>query len=145
MRRAYLDTNLYISYLLKPNGESPPASIVRAGIAGFFTILFGDPTLRELLTKVAGKPYLASRIYQHDVDDFLELLHDSAAYVPHAPDVIPAVSRDRKDDYLLTYAILSHADYLVTGDKDLLILERIDDLLIVTPAEFLFLLEHDQA
>ena len=142
--RAYLDTNLYISYLLKPLGQSPPSAIIRAGIAGGFTLLFADPTLHELLGKVARKAYLMSRIHQEDVDDLLALLRSRAEYVQHVPDVIPAISRDIKDDYLITYSVMSQADYLVTGDKDLLVLECIQDLLIVTPADFMFLLEHDE-
>ncbi len=51
--RAYLDTNLYVSYLLDPFSNTPPAAIIRSGISGVFTILFEDPTLRELLGKIA--------------------------------------------------------------------------------------------
>ena len=52
-------------------------------------------------------------------------------------DPIPAVTRDPKDDYLLAHAVLGAADYLVSGDQDLLVLERLEGVKIVTPREFL--------
>ncbi|HWV23024.1 MAG TPA: putative toxin-antitoxin system toxin component, PIN family [Thermomicrobiales bacterium] len=139
--RVYLDTNAYLSYLLKPLSTSPPSALVRAGLSGDFTILIGDPTVREIIDKATGKPYLAGHIAREDVDDFLSLLLDQAERIQDAPTIIPAVCRDRKDDYLLTYSLIGHADYLVSGDKDLLDLGRVEDLNIVTPAEFLALLE----
>jgi uncharacterized protein len=49
---------------------------------------------------------------------------------------IPAVTRDRKDDYLLAYAVVGAADYLVTGDEDLLVLKHVGRLRIVSPPAF---------
>ena len=40
------------------------------------------------------------------------------------PKVIPAISRDPDDDYLLALAKVGKADILITGDKDLLVLEK---------------------
>lgn len=51
-------------------------------------------------------------------------------------DSIPARCRDPKDDYLLELALVSEADYLITGDKDLLTVEKIGSCQIVTAMEF---------
>lgn len=54
---------------------------------------------------------------------------------------VPAVTHDPDDDYVLAYALIGAADYLVTGDKGLLALQGlIDGLEIVTPAQFVELL-----
>ncbi|MCA1602016.1 MAG: putative toxin-antitoxin system toxin component, PIN family [Acidobacteria bacterium] len=47
------------------------------------------------------------------------------------------VCRDPKDDKLLEVAISDAADFLVTGDKDLLVLNPFRGVEIVTPREFL--------
>lgn len=50
--------------------------------------------------------------------------------------------RDPKDIVILATALDGHADYLVTGDKDLLVLanhKSIRPLQIITPTEFLHL------
>lgn len=53
---------------------------------------------------------------------------------------IPKVVRDVKDDYLLGICESCHADFLVTGDTDLLILKSYGNTAVVTMNEFLQLL-----
>lgn len=45
--------------------------------------------------------------------------------------------RDPEDDYLLAYALVGKADYLVTGDRDLLVLGSVGKTKIVTAQQFL--------
>lgn len=40
------------------------------------------------------------------------------------------------DDYILAAAVNAGCDYLVTGDKDLLTLKKLEGMSIVTPREF---------
>jgi hypothetical protein len=56
-------------------------------------------------------------------------------------DVVPAVSRDPHDDVYLTCARAGDADVLITGDQDLLVLQVHGRTRILTPAQFLGLLE----
>ncbi len=48
-----------------------------------------------------------------------------------------AVCRDPKDDKLLELAVSGNADFLVTSDKDLLVLNPFRGVEIITPREFL--------
>jgi len=54
--------------------------------------------------------------------------------------IVPTVritkSRDPKDDMLLALAFAGDAHYLITGDKDLLVLRKFGKTEIVTPKEF---------
>ncbi|NJN72953.1 MAG: putative toxin-antitoxin system toxin component, PIN family [Limnothrix sp. RL_2_0] len=47
------------------------------------------------------------------------------------------VSRDPKDNKFLELAVDGNADYLITGDQDLLILHPFQKTQIITPAQFL--------
>jgi predicted nucleic acid-binding protein len=47
------------------------------------------------------------------------------------------VCRDRKDDKILDLAINGQAEYIVTGDKDLLVLKLFRGVKIITAEEFL--------
>jgi putative PIN family toxin of toxin-antitoxin system len=140
--RAYLDTNLYISYLLNPFGKGPPTTIVDAGLEHRFSMVFGTPTVDEILRKVATKPYLGSRIPREEADEFLWLLHQLGEFIEDSPPVIPAISRDRNDDYLLAYSAIARVDFLVSGDHDLLELGEFEGVRIVSPAVFAALLDH---
>jgi uncharacterized protein len=46
------------------------------------------------------------------------------------------ISRDPNDDHVLALASESKADYIITGDKDLLVLEQQEGTLIVQPRQF---------
>ncbi len=41
-----------------------------------------------------------------------------------------------KDEYLPSHALLAKADYLVTGDEDLLALGELGGVTVVRPADF---------
>lgn len=57
------------------------------------------------------------------------------------PVKIEKVCRDPFDDYVLAAAVVGKADYLVTADKDLLVLEKHRKVAIVTPSEFTAIME----
>jgi predicted nucleic acid-binding protein len=43
---------------------------------------------------------------------------------------------DPKDDHLIAYAVTGQADYLVSGDKELLLLQTAGSVAIVNSAQF---------
>ena len=135
--RALFDTNIFISYLLPTTEEGPIVEIVEAAITGAFTLLLPEEVVAEFSRTVARKPYLAQRIDLADAETLINELKEGAEVITAIGVPIPVVTRDRKDDYLLAYALLGQADYLVTGDKDLLVLGQVDQVQIVRPAEFL--------
>jgi uncharacterized protein len=61
--------------------------------------------------------------------------------LPPPLEEIAAYSRDPKDDYLVAYGVVNEADYLITGDLDLLVLGQVGDLQIVNPAQFIAVLQ----
>ena len=48
-----------------------------------------------------------------------------------------SICRDPKDNYLLALAKDSQADFLITGDKDLLVLEKFENTVICTLTDFI--------
>lgn len=136
MNRAILDANIAISYLLNPSGDGPPAKVVRAAVSVDFVLLASPKLLHEIRDKVTNKPYLARRISLPAISELFDLLAANGEVHDDDEIVYPAISRDRKDDYLLTNAVIHHVDYLVTGDKDLLVLSEFEGVQIVSPAEF---------
>ncbi len=53
-----------------------------------------------------------------------------------------AGSRDPNDNYLLSLAADGHADYIVTGDSDLLVLRKTGQTQIVTLSDFMQAISH---
>ena len=138
--RALLDANVLISCLLSTRESSPTRTVVRAAILGTYTLLLHDEIATEIIEKVDTKPYLARRIMREEAEALFELLRQVAEPMPTITEEIPPVSRDPKDDYLLAYGLVGGADYLVTGDEDLLTLGDVEGLEIDSPREFVTLL-----
>ena len=67
-------------------------------------------------------------------------LAKSARNFPNAPEV-SVVTRDPSDDQVIACALAAQADYLVTGDYDMLVLGEHKGVRIVAPRQFLDLLE----
>ena len=146
--RVILDANIFVSYLLyiggdKPRShrESPIVQIIEAGLEGQFRLLIAHELMQELIRRVPTKRYLAERIAQEVLDDFTNLLSEAGEIISPVSHPLPIATRDPKDDYLLVYALAGQANYLVTGDDDLLSLGEVEGLTIISPSEFAKLLQ----
>jgi len=56
--------------------------------------------------------------------------------VVQAPAPIPAICRDPDDDEVLALAVAAGCGWLITGDKDLLVLDGYEGMRIVTVRQF---------
>lgn len=133
-----VDTNVLLSVALAPTGV--PAMLVdRLLQAG--KLVFSDRTFAEL----------DARIWQPKFDRYLpierrrRLLREASA-AAYWVDVASALStcrysRDPDDDAFVHAAIAAAASRLVTGDNDLLCLNPLDDLRILSPRQALDELE----
>jgi putative PIN family toxin of toxin-antitoxin system len=128
--RAVVDVNVLISGVLSAKGSS--AEILRASRDGQFELVVSESLLAELKRTLAY-PKLRKRIPPEKAAAFADWIRDSGTVVEDPANPPPVGSRDPDHDYLLALAINRRA-YLVTGDKDLLVLS--DDLPILTPAQF---------
>lgn len=136
--RVLLDTNILISYLLVPNLTI--GQIVEEAITGSYNLLLPEDLLDELQKSVRTKRYLVDRITAEELGELVDILSQVCETIPRITLEIPAVTRDPKYDYLLAYALVGQAEYLVTGVKDLLVLGRIESTWIVTAREFAMIL-----
>jgi putative PIN family toxin of toxin-antitoxin system len=66
----------------------------------------------------------------------LQLLHEAAQSVVHPEPTASGTCRDSDDDNVLDCLAASRADYLVTGDADLLALKTFADKPIIRPRDF---------
>ncbi|HEX9990949.1 MAG TPA: putative toxin-antitoxin system toxin component, PIN family [Chloroflexia bacterium] len=131
-----IDTNVLISYLLAPTPHSTIPLIIDAAFERKYILLMPKAILTELASTVGSRKHLAKRISMEQAQEFVDMLKIIVDLIPSVHEPIPPVTRDPKDDYLLAYALLGRADYLVTGDDDLLVLGAIEGVEIVRPAEF---------
>jgi len=138
--RVLFDTNVLISYLLTPK-TGTINTIVEAAFERKFQLLLPNEVVTELKKKIAKKSYLSEKISKSSIQKFTNAFSTIAEVLLPITQPIPKIGRDFKDDYLLAYSVVGDADYLVTGDKDLLVLRQVYKVKIVNPSKFLKVLK----
>ena len=82
---------------------------------------------------VIARPRFQKHFKHKDIEHLLHLFDNFGVLIKVASKIEQC--RDPKDNFLLNLAVDSNADYLVTGDKDLLEIENIKKTAIVTIRE----------
>jgi uncharacterized protein len=132
--RVVLDTNVLLSGIAYP--ASIPGRIMAAWRHGSVEVLLSAYILDELRRVL---PRLAHRhgLTATEIDDLVDILALLAELIEPAPSADPAL-RDINDQPVLGTLLAARqnpgADYLITGDKDLLALAG--RFPIISPAEF---------
>ena len=98
------------------------------------TVLVSFPVLLEL-ADVLNRPKFDEYVTHDERMRFMVSFLKVAEMIEI--DETITVCRDPKDDKLLELAVCGNADFLITGDKDLLILNPFRGVEIITPREFL--------
>lgn len=138
MPKAVLDTNILISAVITPRGT--PAKILQAWREGACDLVTSPPLLVEIkatlsLPKIAHR----YRLSPEDIHHILALLAGGAMLVTGTMSISAPIT-DPDDIPVLACAVEGQADYLVTGDGDLLRLRSYQQVQIIRPTNFLRIL-----
>ena len=134
-RRWVLDTNALISRLLLPTGVAARA-VDHALARG--VVLVSEETMNEL-AEVISRPKFDRYLSVAERVQFLRLFGGVARMVNITHRV--AACRDPKDDKFLHVALNGEAEAIVTGDRDLLILHPFHGISILSPADFIVMVQ----
>ena len=124
-----IDTNLWISFIIS-NKQQLLDPLLFSGKA---RLLFSTELITELestITKPKLKKYFRTNALEEMLlafEPFIDLINVQS---------IVTICRDPKDNFLLALAKDSKADYLLTGDNDLLDLKKVDKTKIITINNF---------
>jgi len=124
-KRIILDTNLWISFLISKN-LTEIDNLVQTKDT---TLIFSNESLEEFI-EVVKRPKFEKYFSKKDIEKLLDIFDQFAELIKVKSEI--DICRDPKDNFLLNLAIDGKVDYLVTGDKDLLILEKIKKTKIIT-------------
>ena len=129
--RVVIDTNIWISFLLTKDISKLDKIFSNESII----LLFSQELLDEFI-EVASRPKFKKYFTIIDLQDLLQQIRLQADFIE--VNSVVTLSRDLKDNFLLSLAKDGKADYLLTGDNDLLVLKRLGRTRILTLSEFLF-------
>ena len=129
-KRIILDTNLWISFLITKDISKLDNRI----FTGETILIFSQELLNEFIT-VVSRPKFKKYFSQEDIIEILDIIDQQAEFVEVRNDIKKC--RDEKDNFLLSLAVDGNADFLITGDEDLLELKEIEKTQIVTINQYL--------
>jgi uncharacterized protein len=127
--RLVVDTNVFVSAALKQ--ASRPEMVLR-WLDKYGGLLKTTATEREVM-EVLQRPRIAPKIAPFFLEN-LRRVFAAAELVTITERV--AGCRDPDDDKFLELAVNGHADAIISGDADLLVLDTFRGIPIITPAAF---------
>jgi putative PIN family toxin of toxin-antitoxin system len=127
--KVIIDTNLWISFLIGKELSSLKFLLVEQTVQP----ILSEQLLQEIIL-VTQRPKLQKYFPQSKVKELIDLLQIIGLLIEIKSET--SICRDLKDNYLLALAKDSQANFLITGDKDLLILKQIESTQILTYQDF---------
>ena len=127
--KVIFDTNVWISFLIGKRLAKIQHLISDKRI----TIVISEQLINEIKA-VTQREKLRKYFPNESVKELIDLLETISEKVQLTPTHF--ISRDPKDNFLLDLIDFSNADYLITGDKDLLEHHPFKTAQILTPADF---------
>jgi len=129
--RIVLDSNVILSAALFRQ-STPRQALDKAAVNG--QILMSNEILGEL-QDIFNRPkfdkYSSMLVRNEFLNDFLEVV-ESVEILQKI-----TICRDRKDDKFLELAVNGKANYIITGDQDLLVLHPFQDIAIISVSDYL--------
>tara|TARA_Y100000310_G_scaffold329346_1_gene399005 strand:- start:106 stop:516 length:411 start_codon:yes stop_codon:yes gene_type:complete len=132
--RIVLDTNIFISGIFWTS--SPSGKIILAWRRGVFMLITSNPILKELVDKLSS---FKIEMDKQMIEEWKQIIVQNAIVVKPSMK-LNIVKDDPDDNMFLEAAIEGNADYIVSQDKHLLKVSTYKNVKILTPKDFLGLL-----
>jgi putative PIN family toxin of toxin-antitoxin system len=128
MIRAVVDTNIIISSIF---WKGKPYEVVRKGVMGDYQLVTSLEILDEVVDKLRNK----FQFPEENIEDLINILL-TYSHIVETTSKFNAV-RDKKDNKIVECAFDGKANYIITGDPDLLIIKEFMGIKIVKAGKFL--------
>jgi putative PIN family toxin of toxin-antitoxin system len=116
-QRIVLDTNIFIYFLISDSFHKLDKRLKNNDVK----LLFSEELLSEFL-QVVSRQKFKKYFSEKDVTNLINNLYSYADLIEVHSHV--NVCRDKKDNFLLALCADGKADFLITGDEDLLVLKK---------------------
>jgi putative PIN family toxin of toxin-antitoxin system len=132
--KVVLDSNIFVSsFFWKGN----PRKVFDRVTNGVDELFITDEILDEI-TRVMSRKKFDLNI--NEINDYANVI-ESYSIKLICKSKLKKISRDIDDDKILQCGLEGNVDFIITGDDDLLVLKNYENIKIVTPKEYLNILE----
>lgn len=126
---AVFDTNVLIAAIIT---EGVCSKLLHRARSREFSLVSCPFIMAEVKRILSNK----FRLSQSETASAMEPVTEAIDHVIKHNVKVTSICRDADDDNILACALTAKADYLVTGDADILVLKNFKGIKIVTPRDF---------
>jgi len=125
-----IDSNVFVSSFF---WGGHPREVFERVINGFDELYITDEIIKEITSVMSSSKFNINSI---EIEDYIKIIekYSQKIALKNAPKLI---SRDNDDDKILQCGLDGNVDYIVTGDKDLLVLKEYETIKILNPKDYL--------
>ncbi len=134
-KRIGIDCNIFGSVLLGGKTRERFIELLKLRNSGLIKIYYCDELIAEIEKLATVKYFINKGITEAIIAEFVSFLKSRSKRIT-LKSVID-LNRDKKDNYLLNLSVDGKLHFLITGDKDLLVMKRIENTEILTLVNFL--------
>jgi len=127
--KVVFDSNVLIAALIT---EGICSKLLRRARAGEFSLV-SCPFIMKEVRRILSRKF---RLAHDEITSAMEPISEAVGQVVEHNLKVNNVCRDADDDNILACALAAEADYLVTGDTDLLELKVYSGVRIISPRDF---------
>jgi putative PIN family toxin of toxin-antitoxin system len=125
-----IDSNIFVSSFF---WGGHPREVFERVINGLDELYITDEILNEITSVMNSSKFNANI---NEIKDYTKIIEKYSKKII-SKDIPESVSRDKDDDKILQCGLDGNVDIIVTGDKDLLVLEEYETIRIMKPKEYL--------
>ena len=128
-----IDTNIFISSFFWGGN---PKEVFERVVNGLDELIITDEILHEIAVVMSSSKF---SLEKSEIDDYVKIIERFSRKIKSVNKLVFS-SRDPDDDKILKCAISGDVDFIITGDKDLLVIKEYETIKIMKPKDYLELL-----
>ena len=125
-----IDTNVFVSSFF---WGGYPREVFERVINGFDELYITDEILKEIMSVMSGNKF---DVNKNEIEDYIRIIEKYSKNIV-SRNIPESISRDKSDDKILQCGLDGNVDYIITGDKDLLVLKEHKTIKIINPKDYL--------
>ncbi len=139
MLKVVIDTNQFISSILTKHG--PSAQLLQAWREHAYILVTSLEIVKEI-RRVFQYPHITQKYHlqQDDIESLINLIEHEAVILSDSIK-LDVIKDDPEDNKILACALEADAQYIVSGDRHLLILQHYKNIAIVRVTDFLKIID----
>jgi putative PIN family toxin of toxin-antitoxin system len=128
--RIVIDSNVFVSSFF---WGGHPREVFERIINGLDELYITDEIIEEILSVMNSGKFDTNN---NEIEDYIKIIKKYSERIISSS-VPESISRDKDDNKILQCGLDGNVDFIVTGDKDLLVLREYKTIKIINPKDYL--------